>query len=231
MRRVNTFRSDPSQSAIEWGVRPEHNRHQITAEIILAQTAAVGTITLTGIQSVGETITINNLTWEFAVLRTRPFQITIGADAAAMETNIVAAINADYGQSQVHKRGPNKDYVTAVGGAGTTVEVTWHVLGTIGNSVVFTENASNLTMDGSGTLGGTTAGVGDGSAHTPAAGTGTIAYTPHRAVTSEDSTDTFAFTNGQETKTLTGMMDVLKVTPASLDADCAIRIVYNGWKE
>lgn len=109
--------------------------------------AAQGTITLTGIPIADETMVIAGKTYTFKAARSGDGEITIGANAAATVTNIVAAITAD------------STNVTAVDGAGDTVVITAAVAGTAGNALTFTEAATNTAVDGAGTLGTTTAGV------------------------------------------------------------------------
>lgn len=106
-----------------------------------------GTITLTGIPTADETMVIGGTTYTFKAARSGAGEITIGADAPATVTNIVAAITAD------------STDVTAVDGAGDTVVVTAANVGTAGDAIVFTEAATNTAVDGAGTLGTTTAGA------------------------------------------------------------------------
>jgi hypothetical protein len=110
--------------------------------------AAQGTMTLSGgVPSADETFVIDTMTFTFKALRAVPGEVTIGADEAATVINIVDAITADNAM------------VGAADGAGDTVIITAETAGIGGNSIVFTENASNLTVNGTGTLGATRAGV------------------------------------------------------------------------
>lgn len=109
--------------------------------------AAQGTITITGPQVDNDTITIGSETWTYLFSGSGAFYINPYGTAAQVVANTVIAINAD------------SSYVSAVDGAGDTVVVTTDTAGVAGNSMAFTQNATLLTMDGSGTLGGTTAGV------------------------------------------------------------------------
>jgi len=232
MKKSFSQKSLLSASAISLGVPPTMNRHQVISSSHLASVAAVGTITLTALPSVGGTITIHDRTWTFVALRNHPWEITVGATAAATVTNIVAAIKADFGPNAQFKRADGF-YVVAADGAGDTVTITWCELGTVGNAIVFTEAASNLTMDGSGTLGGTTAGVGDGSLHDADAGSGALAYKHHLSPGDITDASGFDYTSGTapEVILVTGMLDSITVTPTSLDADCSIRVVINSWQE
>lgn len=107
-------------------------------------TCAVGTITMAGVATVDETFVIGTQTFTWKASRSAAGEVTIGANAAAAVTNLVAAITADI-----------PTLVTAVDGAGDTVVVTSVSGGSAATTIVFTEASTNMTMDGAGTLGGT----------------------------------------------------------------------------
>lgn len=109
--------------------------------------ASQGTITMSGIAVADETFVVGAQTFTWKASRTVAGEVTIGASAAAAVTNIVTAITADLAT------------VTAVDGAGDTVVVTAATKGVAGDLIVFTENSTNMAVDGTGTLGATTAGV------------------------------------------------------------------------
>ncbi|MFA5323880.1 MAG: hypothetical protein WC373_14510, partial [Smithella sp.] len=109
--------------------------------------AAVGTITVYDIAIADETFTIDDQVFTFKASRTTTGEVTIGANAAAAVTNIVAAITADLST------------VAAADGEGNTVVVTAAAPGTDGNFIVFTESASNIVFSGSGALGSTVYGI------------------------------------------------------------------------
>ncbi len=109
--------------------------------------AAQGTITMSGISVLNETFVVSTQTFTWKIARTGAGEVTIGALASEAVTNIVTAITADLAT------------VTAVDGAGDTVVVTAATKGVSGNSIVFTEASTNMAVDGTGTLGATTAGV------------------------------------------------------------------------
>lgn len=111
--------------------------------------AAKGTITLTGKPSLGEKLIIDTQEFTFVVARAATGEVTLGGDTAACVVNLLAAFAADL------------TTVTAAAGAGTTIVVTAVALGSSGNLIDFSESASNLTMNGSGHLGGTILGRGD----------------------------------------------------------------------
>ena len=110
--------------------------------------AAVGTITMTGVATADETFVIDTQTYTWKATRSGTGEVTIGANQAAAVTNIVTAITAD------------QTTVTAADGAGDTVVVTSVAKGITGNAIVFTEASTNMAVDGAGTLGTTTAGLG-----------------------------------------------------------------------
>ena len=109
---------------------------------------AVGTITLTGVPLTGEGFTIGPQKFWFRTAAANTNDITIGATAAATCTATITCIN-----TLIPK------VVTASQGAGTTVVITAVDPGVNGNAIVFTEACTLFAMDGSGVLGGTTAGV------------------------------------------------------------------------
>lgn len=115
--------------------------------------AATGIITMAGIAIAEETFVIGAQTFTWKAARSVAGEVTIGADAPAAVTNLVTAITADITD------------VTAADGAGDTVDLTAATKGVAGNSIVLTEASTNMTVDGSGTLGGAVAGV-DGTVGT-----------------------------------------------------------------
>ena len=109
--------------------------------------ASQGTITMAGVATANETFVIDSQTFTWVAARAAAGQVTIGATGAEAVTNIVTAVTADLAT------------VTAVDGAGDTVIITAVIKGVSGNSIVFTEASTNMTVNGAGTLGTTTAGV------------------------------------------------------------------------
>jgi len=109
--------------------------------------AAQGIITMGGIAVADETFVIGTQTFTWKAARSGTGEVTIGADAPAAVTNIVTAITADITN------------VTAVDGSGDTVDLTAATKGVAGNAIILTEDSTNMTVDGSGTLGGAVAGV------------------------------------------------------------------------
>jgi hypothetical protein len=111
-------------------------------------TSAAGTITLTtGGAVAGETFVIGGqtFTWQTGV-RAGTGQVQISTSTTTGGNNIVAAVNADLAGT-----------VTSVR-SGATVIVTAATPGAAGNAIVFTEASTNMTVNGSGTLGATTIG-------------------------------------------------------------------------
>lgn len=114
---------------------------------------ATGTITVSGgLPTAAETFVVGTQTFAFqAGARTAAGQVQIGGDADACVTNIAAAINADL-----------TTVVAVPNLTADTVVIYAKTPGTAGNSIPLTESATNVAVDGSGTLGGTVAGA-DGS--------------------------------------------------------------------
>lgn len=117
----------------------------VTVENAIPQPAK-GTITLTGLPVADETFVVDTQTFTFKALRASAGQVTIGGTAAATATNIATAINTDL------------TTVTAAA-SGATVVVTSVAKTAAANLIAFTESATNLTVDGDDTLGGTQLGV------------------------------------------------------------------------
>ena len=115
--------------------------------VTTAAITSVGTITMAGIAVEDETFIIDTQTFTWKILRAQRGEVTIGADAPEAVTNIVAALTADL------------TTVIATDGAGDTVVVTAIHAGVVGNAIDFSQASTNMTMNGSGHLGGTTSGV------------------------------------------------------------------------
>ena len=111
-----------------------------------AGVAAQGTITLSGLPVADETFTVGDETYTFKTVASNAFEVTIGANVTECATNIASAINAD-------------SSVASAAVVGGNVVVTALNVGLAWNRLTFVESATNITMDGSGTLGATTEGV------------------------------------------------------------------------
>jgi len=103
--------------------------------------AAAGTITMSGVATADETFQVGAQEFTWKASRGGVGEVTIGASAAAAAANIVTAITADLAT------------VTA-SALGSTVLVTAVTPGAAGNAIAFTEASTNMTVDGSDTLGG-----------------------------------------------------------------------------
>lgn len=122
--------------------------HTSDSGTVVAAVNATGTISMSGVATAGEKFIIDDKTFTWVATRTGTGEVTIGASATAAASNIVTAITADM------------TTVTAVAGTpNTTVVVTAVTAGVLGNSIVFTESSTNMTMNGGGVLGGTLAGA------------------------------------------------------------------------
>jgi len=115
-------------------------------------TQAQGTITVSGLATVGQQFQIGSQLFTFVTTRSGTGQVTIGTSTTTEATNIVTAITADL-----------PSLVTAAR-SGSTVVVTAVMGGSSGNSIIFNNiNVSNFSMNGNGFLGGTTPGDDTGS--------------------------------------------------------------------
>lgn len=107
--------------------------------------ASQGTITMSGIPVANEEFVIDTQTFIFKAARTTTGEVTIGSDAAETAQLIEFAVNTDL-TTVTAERSDETVIITAV------------TAGTVGDAIVFTETATNMEVDGSGTLGATTAG-------------------------------------------------------------------------
>lgn len=127
------------------------------------EVSAGGTLT-GGVDEVLETVTIGAQVFTFVTLRAFAGDVTVGIDAVATAANFAIAVNADTA------------VVTAYASEGVVL-ITAATKGTLGNAIVFTENATNTAVSAGGTLSG---GV-DGTvapANTTFADTDYIYHTP-----------------------------------------------------
>ncbi len=112
--------------------------------------AAVGRITLTGLPSVNNTFAINDKTITWVAASANENEVTIGDTAEHSIDNAVTIVNANSVLSPV---------CVAVKSGTDKLQITWSTKGVIGNAKHFVKSMANSSIDGSGFLGGTTAGV------------------------------------------------------------------------
>jgi hypothetical protein len=125
----------------------------IAVDITSHCTAAQGTLTITDQVSADESFVIGSTTYTFKAVADEAGEIAIGVDEATTKLNIVAAIN---GTDLINSAHPD---VSAADFVGDDCVITALVGGTAGDSIVFTEDITNGSVDGAGTLGTTQAGA------------------------------------------------------------------------
>jgi len=108
---------------------------------------AKGKITLTGVPVADETFVIDSQTFTWKASRTGTGEVAIGSWKGECGINLINAVLADLTTVKPILYGSETTYIEAAN------------YGTAGNSIVFTEASTNMAMDGSGTLGGTTTGA------------------------------------------------------------------------
>ena len=147
---------DPDESNTEWWSKTHDGSNAVYAlgfgghVFKTAAQKARGTMTLGGIPVADETFVINATTITFKADGSGDIDhCTIAGNAADQVTNLVATL-AECTEAA---------NLTAWDGAGDTVVYEWGTAGVAGNAIVFTEAATNVTVDGAGTLGTTHAGV------------------------------------------------------------------------
>lgn len=111
---------------------------------------ATGTLTLTGVPSNTQTVTIDSkvYTWQTSLTNVDG-NVLIGANAAACVTNLVNAINTGSGSGTTYAAATtDHPTCTAADGTGDTVVVSSIRRGTSGNSIATTETMSNASWGG-----------------------------------------------------------------------------------
>jgi len=113
---------------------------------------ATGIIEVTGTPVADETFVIGSQTFTFKASRSGAGEVTISSDVEVQAKNIADAINTDINtvaQAFIGNYGYDEEFYHKV-------IVRSVVPGTTGNSLTFTENATGITVDGSGNLAGGT---------------------------------------------------------------------------
>lgn len=127
------------------------DRQMKYAALVLSPVAAEGTATFADQPAVDDTITIGTDTWTFKVARTTDLEVAIGDTLNDTLDNLAAAINSDSIIATAAHAFSSDDVVVTAATAGAS-----------GNATVFTAafaTPANVTLDGDGTLGGTTPGL------------------------------------------------------------------------
>lgn len=137
------------------GLPNSENNGLHVIDTVTAAVAATGTLTFASNVADADTVTIGSTvyTWETGTLDT-PYKVKVGADAAASIVNLVHAINGTGTPGTHYATGTSAHpSVTAVDGAGDTIDVTASTAGSAGNSIATTE-VSTHTSWGNATLTG-----------------------------------------------------------------------------
>lgn len=135
--------------------------------LIEPDVAAVGTVTSDNTNpDDGGTITVDDQIYRFKGTPAQANDIQIGIDADTTLANLIAAINGSGTEGVEYFAGTAQPTtpVTASTVTAHAFTITADVAGTGGNSIVLTESATHIAVDGTGTLGGTTAGAWSGDA-------------------------------------------------------------------
>ena len=127
----------PPLSSVSSMKYTDYNSVQTTLGTAVVQ--ATGTITVTGTPLADEHLTVGIRTFHFKALRSTTGEITINADNTTQAANIVTALTADLAT------------ITSANLLGV-VTVTAVAVGSAGNSIVLTTDATGVVVSGSGTL-------------------------------------------------------------------------------
>lgn len=126
-----------------------------TFKTALSETKASSTLTsdATNVDE-ADRVTIDGVTYTFRATPTNPYDVDIGASAAASLDNLKAAINDSGTEGTTYGTGTAAHpTVTAEANTDTTQEVTARNFGTYANNFVTTETSAHLAWDGT-SLGG-----------------------------------------------------------------------------
>jgi hypothetical protein len=107
---------------------------------------ATGLATFSGNVSDNDTLVIGTETYTFKTTASTTYHVSIGSSASVTIDNLVSKIRAVSALADAEKY------------SATECLVEYYLVGTAGNSVVFTTTAGTISLDGSGTLGGSIAG-------------------------------------------------------------------------
>lgn len=132
---------------------------------------AKGTATFSGNVAEDETIVVDTETYTFKASPSGTYEVDIGSNVDTTITNLVAKINTASSIANAYKM------------SSTACLIEYYLVGTAGNSIVFTTTAANVLLDGSGTLGTTLAGRANGVTSGTPAYFAPIITTPHPDLT------------------------------------------------
>jgi len=106
----------------------------------LTEAKATSTLTISTNFTDGNSVTIGSTVYTFKETLSSAFQVLIGVSASATLDNLIAAITGAAGEGSTYGTGTTAHpTVTAVAGAGDTMDVTALSIGTAGNSIATTE--------------------------------------------------------------------------------------------
>lgn len=142
---------------LKWYYTIHHKEtvYQITPSQ-LTSVAATGTLTNTANFANNDTVTTGTKTYTFQTALTNVNgNVLIGASASDSLDNLIAAINLGAGSGTVYAAATTANgFVSAVAGAGDTMDVTALVSGTAGNTIATTETSANASWGGATLSGG-----------------------------------------------------------------------------
>lgn len=119
-----------------------------------AAVPATGTLTFSGVPANNDTVVIDEMTYTLKAAIAAPYDVLIGADAAATAANLRAAINAGAGAGVAYGVGTVAHPEVVASGAAEEVIVTATTAGTTGNSIATTETGNGQAWGGATLTGG-----------------------------------------------------------------------------
>jgi hypothetical protein len=147
----------PLSLPMQTNVTMENLLNLIGAEVFSTD-RATGTITFSDVPTDGDTITVGDDTYTMRSTINASYDVLIGTDADECGRNLAAAINDDPDAglgTTLYPTGTLKSRSVSASNSSGTVTVTALARGTLGNSIVLSENASNCTVSGATLSGGT----------------------------------------------------------------------------
>lgn len=119
-----------------------------------APVRATGTLTYTGVGAEGDIVTVGVQDYKMTAVLANPFDVLIGADAAASAQNLVAAINAAAGAGVQYGAGTVANVDANATRVGAVVTVRALNAGAGGNDIDIASSVANITASGAKLTGG-----------------------------------------------------------------------------
>jgi len=154
----NTFVTNNTNPIAEETVTVDYQNYTFKTALTETKASGVVTSTVNGVPIENDTIVIGSVTYRFRDTLAQINDVKIGATGQATLNNLRAAINltgtagVEYFAGQVANPDVSAPSAAQLNVADYDLTIQALVIGVAGNSIVLTENATNITVSGSGTL-------------------------------------------------------------------------------